>query len=317
MAGLNIKRRPARPETLASAQDGPGDEPRIGFIGAGRTGQALALAMDRAGLRVVAVASARADSAQRIAARLADCAALSAQQVAERCDLVFITTPDAAIEPAASAIAWRAGSAVVHCSGATDVDQALAHAAAAGAAIGGFHPMQTFADPDAAARSLPGCTVTIEAREPALDARLVAIAARLGCPVNRLPAGMRARYHAGAGYGSQFINVLFAEAARVWASWGASEADTVRALLPMARGTLAAIESAGIAAGMPGPVSRGDVQTVAKHVAALAELDAATNESYRLLCGRTVALALARGAIDEAKAERLRELLSGCATGSA
>ena len=239
---------------------------------------------------------------------------MSAQQVAERCGLVFITTPDAAIEPTASAITWRAGIAVVHCSGATEVADALAHAAAAGAAIGGFHPMQTFADPDAAARTLAGCTVTVESRDAALDARLSAIAERLGCAVNRLPAGMRARYHAAAGYGSQFINVLLAEAARVWASWGASEAQTVRALLPLVRGTLAAIESAGIARGMPGPVSRGDVDTVAKHVAALAALaeldDHSAIESYRLLCGRSVALATTRGAIDEPTAQRLRALLA-------
>ena len=287
---------------------GEGD---IGFIGAGRLGSALALAMDRAGLRVAAVASASPASAQRIADRLTRCEAMSAQQVAERCDLVFITTPDAAIEPAAGALTWRSGIGVVHCSGATDVDDALAHAAAAGAAVGGFHPMQTFADPDAAARTLAGCTVTIEARDAALDARLSAIAERLGCAVNRLPAGMRARYHAAAGYGSQFVNVLLAEAARVWASWGANEAETVHALLPLVRGTLAAIESAGIARGMPGPVSRGDVDTVAKHVDALTELDdASTIESYRLLCRRTVDLAIARGAIDEATAQRLRALLS-------
>lgn len=283
----------------------------IGFVGAGRLGTALALALEQhAGIGVHAVASANPASAARMAARLRRCDALAAQQVAERCDLVFVTTPDGAIEPTVAALRWRAGGAVVHCSGATEVDSALAHALACGAAAGGFHPMQTFADPDAAARSLPGCTVTIEAADARLDARLVAIAERLGCAPNRLPRGMRARYHAAAGFGSQFVNVLFAEAARVFASWGASEAETVRALLPMVRGTLAAIESAGIAGGMPGPVSRGDVATVEKHVAALSALDdPATIASYRLLCARTVDLALVRGSIDGATARRLRALL--------
>lgn len=283
--------------------------PRIGFIGAGRLGAALALACTRAGLAVPAVASARAASAAQMAARLPGCTALPAQEVVDRCELVFITTPDAAIAPTAAALRWRAGVAAVHCSGATEVS-ALQAAADAGAAIGGFHPMQTFADPEAAARSLAGCTVTVEAADAALDATLVALCERLGCAVNRLPPGMRARYHAAAGFGSQFVNVLFAEAARVWAGWGASEAETVRALLPLVRGTLAAIESAGIAQGMPGPVSRGDVHTVAQHVQALGTLDAATMESYRLLCGRTVDLALVRGSLDATRAGRLRELLA-------
>jgi predicted short-subunit dehydrogenase-like oxidoreductase (DUF2520 family) len=283
---------------------------RIGFIGAGRLGTALALAMQRAGLNVHAVASARHASAQRTADRVPGCAVASAPQVASQCDLVFITTPDAAIAPTADAIDWRAGMGVVHCSGATEVD-ALAHARACGAAVGGFHPMQTFgSDPDAAAVSLAGCTATVEADNAALNARLVAIADCLGCAVNRLPPGMRARYHAAAGYGSQFINVLFAQAARVWTTWGANEADVVRALLPMARGTLAAIESAGIAKAMPGPVSRGDVQTVNKHVAALQALgDAGVMESYRLLCARTIDLAQSQAAIDDAQAQQLRSVV--------
>ncbi len=282
---------------------------RIGFIGAGRLGSALALALQQAGLRVVAVASARTDSAERMAALLTRCEAVSAQQVADGCDLVFITTPDAAIEPTVAALSWRAGMGVVHCSGATEVN-ALTRAREAGAAIGGLHPMQTFGDdPQAAARSLAGCTVTIEAEDSALDQRLVAIAMGLSCAVNRLPPGMRARYHAAAGYASQFINALLAEAACVWATWGASEADTARALLPLARGTLDAIESAGIARGMPGPVSRGDVSTVAKHMAAMAELGEPLIASYRLLCSRTVPLALARGGIDAATAQRLHAIL--------
>ena len=52
----------------------------------------------------------------------------------------------------------------------------------------------------------------------------------------------------------------------------ASEADTVHTLLPLAHGTLDAIESAGIARGMPGPVSRGGI-------------DAATAERLRLILG--------------------------------
>ena len=168
--------------------------------------------------------------------------------------------------------------------------------------------MQTFGDPAAAVRSLPGCTITIEAQEP-LNSTLVGISQRLECRVNRLPPGMRGRYHAAAGYTSQFINALFAEAATIWQSWGATEEDAVRALLPLARGTLASIESAGIAAGMPGPVSRGDVGSIEKHVAALSALGPGVMEFYRVVCDRTIPLGMQRGAIDEETAARLRKIL--------
>ena len=280
---------------------------RIGFIGAGRLGKALAWCLAERGLHITAVASPSRASADALAHEVQGCQVADAQETVDACDLVFITTPDGVIADTASSLRWRAGVAAVHCSGATEIS-ALDKAARDGAMTGGFHPMQTFGNPAAAARSLPGCTITIEANEP-LDATLVALADRLGCAVNRLPPGMRARYHAAAGFASQFLNVLFREASDIWRSWGATEEEAVRALLPMARGTLASIETAGVAAGMPGPVSRGDVQTVHKHVDALAALDAETLHLYRALCERTVRLALERGAFDEATAGRFRAAL--------
>lgn len=288
--------------------------PRVGFIGAGRLGRALAWSLAARGLPVVAAASARAASAHALAARIDGCRVLAPQGVVDACELVFITTPDAAITRSVEACRWRDGTAVVHCSGVTEV-AALDAARRQGALTGGFHPMQTFGDPDAAMRTLPGCTITIEAPEP-LDGTLVALAEALQCRVNRLPPGMRARYHAAAGTASQFINALFADAAALWATWGASEAQAVAALLPLARGTLEAIGSAGIARGMPGPVSRGDVGSIDKHLHALAPMGDERLARYRVLCGVTVDLALQAGAIDDATALRFRELLAAPAAGA-
>jgi predicted short-subunit dehydrogenase-like oxidoreductase (DUF2520 family) len=282
---------------------------RIGFVGAGRLGKALAWSLARCGLHVAAVTSQGRASAQALAAPIEGCRVDTLQAVVDGCDLVFVTTPDAVIESTVRAARWRAGMAVAHCSGVTEV-AALSAAAEAGALVGGFHPMQTFGDPEVAAQSLPGCTITIEADEP-LNTVLVALAGRLQCRVNRLPPGMRARYHAAAGYTSQFVNVLFAEAARLWCSWGATEAQAVQALLPLTSGTLAAIGTVGIAPAMPGPVSRGDVGSIDKHLHALAPFGEDTLELYRRLCLATVPLAEARGAIDAEVAQRFRSLLAG------
>ncbi|MCP1679122.1 Rossmann-like and DUF2520 domain-containing protein [Kerstersia gyiorum] len=299
-----LSRYPSHTDTLPS-----GTMDRIGFIGAGRLARALAWHCHTRGLHVTAVASRTPASAQQLAARLPGCAVLdSAQAVSDRCSLVFITTPDAAIEPTAAAIHWRAGVRVVHCSGATEV-AALGAAQAAGALTGGFHPMQTFADPEAALEHLPGCTVTIEAEAP-LDAELSALATRLGCRINHLPPGARPLYHAAAGYASQFINALLHDAVRMWQSWGATEDDALHALLPLLHGTLASIAGSGIAAGMPGPVSRGDTRSVAGHVAALRSFDPATLPLYAELCQRTITLALQQGRIDSPCASHLHRLLA-------
>ena len=279
------------------------DQLRIGFIGAGRLGKALAWSFNQAGLHVSAVASGTLTNAQALAGPIPGCVTADAQSVVDRCDLVFVTTPDGAITTTTAALRWRPGMAVVHCSGVTEVS-ALNSASRDGALVGGFHPMQTFGDPVVAMAALPGSTITVEASEP-LMAALEALTQRLGCRVNRLPPGMRGRYHAAAGYTSQFINALFGEATNIWRSWGATDEDALKALMPLAQGTLASIASAGIAGGMPGPVSRGDVSSVEKHVAALSELGAGTINFYRQLCASTVPLARARGAIDAALAARI------------
>ena len=275
----------------------------IGFVGAGRVAHGLAGALAAAGHAVRAVASRNPDSAEGLAVRLPDCTALDAQGVADACDVVFLTVPDDTIAPACAAIRWRAGQAVVHCSGATEV-AALDAAARAGAMTGGFHPLQSFAGTDT---PLTGCTVTVEAAPP-LEGTLAAMAATLGCRVNRLPPGARALYHASAGYGSQFLNVLMAEVTRTWESWGASEGDAVAAVLPMMRRTLDAMEAGGVAATMPGPVSRGDAGTVARHLDAYAD-DPVGLAFYRAHCLRTVDLAEDAGRIDGGRAADLRALL--------
>ncbi len=279
------------------------------FIGAGRLATGLGLAMAKNGHNVVAVASRSPASASKLAACIPGCLALGAQSAADMAELVIISAPDDAIAGIVATVKWRPGQAVVHCSGATEVS-VLEPAEQAGAHTGGFHPMQAFTDPQAALASLPGCTIAIEAADATLAAGLDALAVSLGCRAMRLPPGCRARYHASGGYASQFVNVLMREATDLWQSFGVSEVDAVRALLPLLRGTLASIEKAGVAGGMPGPVSRGDVGTVKRHVEDLGRVDAEQLTFYCELARRTIPLAVERGSLGEDKAQALRKLLA-------
>ncbi len=281
---------------------------RIGFIGAGRLARALSLALRAAGVPVVRVASRSEASARALAEPLPGCRVGDVEAVARDCDLVFLTSPDGLIAEIARAVPWREGQSVAHCSGATPV-AALRPAADAGARIGGFHPMQAFgADPGAALASLPGCTVAIEA-EPPLDALLHELARRLGCVGLTLPPEARVRYHASGGYASQHVHALLAEAVRLWRSWGATEQQALDALLPLLRGTLESLARSGVAAGMPGPVSRGDAGTVRLHRQALQAVDPDMRDLYDRLCRRGLALARQAGRLDAAGAEGVERVL--------
>src|SRR5687768_469038 len=134
---------------------------RIGFIGAGQLATPLAWSLSQAGYRVLGAASPSRTSAERLAEGIADAKAYDdAQKLVDASDLVFIAVPDDAIARTAQSLDWEPRQSVIHCSGATELS-ALTAAAKRGAATGGFHPLQTFTNTEAAMRSLPGCTVGI------------------------------------------------------------------------------------------------------------------------------------------------------------
>ena len=278
----------------------------IAFIGAGRLATTLAIALSRAGAHVAAVASRDPAHASTLARRIEGCSAASFDQAA-RADLVFITVSDDAIGPVAASLAWRAGQRVVHCSGATEVS-VLAPASNAGAMIGGFHPLQTFADPERALTLLAETTAAIEG-PPALEAELHDLATRLGMRTITLPPGMRARYHGGASFAASFLLSMLDEAAAVWKSFGIDEADAMRALLPLARGNLDAAMNKGIAGSLAGPISRGDTGVIERHLQALDALGAPHGNLYREMSLRQLELARRTGRLDASQIDRITALL--------
>jgi predicted short-subunit dehydrogenase-like oxidoreductase (DUF2520 family) len=65
----------------------------------------------------------------------------------------------------------------------------------------------------------------------------------------------------------------------------------------------------GAGKGLTGPVSRGDVGTVARHLLALRKEDPSVRELYRLVSLRGVEMSLNDGRLDTATARDLRKRL--------
>ena len=138
---------------------------RIGFIGAGVVGTALAVSLSRAGYEVVAVSSRTRSSAERLASLVPSARVCEIkQEVVDSSDLVFITTPDDVIEEASSEARWGEGKTAVHTSGALSLD-VLRRPREEGARVGSLHPLQTFASLEEALENLPGSAFSIEGEE--------------------------------------------------------------------------------------------------------------------------------------------------------
>jgi len=261
----------------AAAEPAPqanlGALPRIGFVGAGAMGGALALALAARGAPVVAVTARHHERAQALAARIPGCVAVaSPAEVAARSELVVVATPDDAIAQVAALPIWSAGQGVVHLSGAVGAEQ-LAAAAEQGARIGALHPLLTFptalrnATPDEILTRMAGATWAVESPDPALAATLSQIVAALAGRAITLTADDRAPYHLAAVLVSNYVVALLGAAVALWEGFGVAPDAALQALLPLLRGAVENLDAVGLPNALTGPLARGDRSTIATHLA--------------------------------------------------
>ena len=281
---------------------------KLGFIGVGTVGTALAVKLSSKGYQVVAVSSRSRISAENLARTISHCRVFNdSQEVADSAELVFITTPDDAIAQVASQLKWHAGQSVVHCSGA-DSTEILQPAKKSGAYVGVFHPLQTFASAKQAMENIPGSTFALEAEEPLLDI-LKNMATALDGHWIELKASDKVMYHAAAVITCNYVVTLLKLATDLWQTFSVPPQQATQALLPLLRGTISNIETIGIPQCLTGPIARGDSGTVKKHISALEKVAPAVLSTYRELGLQTIPVALAKGRINEQQAEELKTIL--------
>jgi predicted short-subunit dehydrogenase-like oxidoreductase (DUF2520 family) len=284
------------------------DTPTIGFIGAGTTGTALAVRLAQHRYQVIAVSSRSLTSAEKLAARISGCQVYNrAQEVADIAQLVFITTPDDIIPKVAAETQWHKEQSVAHCSGAHSVD-ILEPARQQGANTGCFHPLQTFASVDQAIDNIPGSTFAIEADEP-LSSILKEMSTALEGEWVILKAGDKVLYHAAAVFACNYLVTLAKLATDLWQTFGVPPAQAIKALMPLLRGTLSNIENVGLPSCLTGPIARGDLGTISRHLESLEKQAPSLLNIYKELGRETIPISLGKGKIDLQRAEELKALL--------
>ncbi len=282
---------------------------KIGFIGAGTVGTALAVGLSQRGCPVIAVSSRTLYSAQKLAKLVNNCQICQTnQEVADVARLVFISTPDDVVAGVASEVEWHEGQDVVHCSGAHSVD-ILEPAKRLGANVGSFHPLQTFASYQQAIENLPGSAFALEAEEPLLS-QLKELASILDGSYVELKPGDKVLYHAAAVFACNYLVTLVKLALDLWQDFGVPSKEATKALLPLLKGTINSIDNIGLPHCLTGPIDRGDLSTISKHLTVLEAKKPWLLSTYKELGLQTIPIALAKGRIDEHRAEEMKALLS-------
>jgi predicted short-subunit dehydrogenase-like oxidoreductase (DUF2520 family) len=280
---------------------------KIGFIGAGRVGFSLGRMFAENDLPLAGYFSRTPESARDAAEFSGTQHFETMQSLIEACDVLFLTVPDGSIGPVWEKIRGfhPAGKLICHCSGSisSTVFRGIDECGAFGFSV---HPLLAVSDRYGSYRELPDALFTIEGAKAHLS-DVCGLLSACGCRYQVIAAKDKVRYHAAAVMASNLVVSLADCAIKLLEECGFSDENARAALSPLMKGNLDAVLSRGPAAALTGPIERGDVGTVKKHLDVLGN-DPETREIYRVLSLR--AADVSRAAHPGRNDAALRELLS-------
>jgi predicted short-subunit dehydrogenase-like oxidoreductase (DUF2520 family) len=279
----------------------------LALIGPGRAGSTIALALHSNGWRVTAVAGRAPDTASTLTtAACLDTLPALVSDVGRGARVVVIATPDAAIEATATACgpSLESDALVVHLAGSRGLDVfAALLEARPDVRVGALHPLQSFPSTSAGLERLPGSYAAI-----AGDPEVEELAEELALRAFRVPDTMRSQYHAAAVVASNHVVALLGQVERM-----AKACDVpFDAFAPL---VLASVENAfrlRPERALTGPVARGDLATVQRHLSAL---DPGERDAYRALAREAARLAGRRDNALDRLLDDLRQAGTGRAGG--
>ena len=265
-------------------------KPEVSIVGAGRLGTALAVALSRRGYSIRSLVARRRQKARRAAGLLdADVQVLAAKQLRalEPADLFLITVPDdqiASVAAELSRLELGRKTTALHTSGALSAE-VLTPLREKGWHTGSVHPLISVSDGDAA---LSGGFWSVEGDATAL--RLArTIVKDLGGKSFSIRSEDKPLYHAAAVMTSGNVVALFDVALEMLVQCGLTRKTAHTILLPLLTSTVQSLATKDPSAALTGTFSRGDIETVKRHLAALRKGELADAlELYRLLGRRSL-----------------------------
>lgn len=273
----------------------------ITLIGAGNLAHALGPALRAAGYAIDAIAARETASSRRRAAMLArntGARVVPLAQITPQSDIIWLCHTDDALADTALLLSrkpgWK-GKIIFHSSGALSSD-VLAPLRRKGAHVGSLHPMMTF---------VPGTTPRMSEVPFAVEGDREAIASaktiakNLGAEVFEIKKRSKTLYHALGSFSSPLLVATLVTAERVGRAAGLSISQTRKVMGPILWQTLKNYRERGAAAAFSGPIKRGDLNTIRRHLRELKRVPGA-GEVYR---------ALVKSALMDLPSARKRELL--------
>lgn len=251
----------------------------VTVVGAGNLARALATLLPSAGYRIDEIVtrsgSKRRQSAAAFARRVG-AKHVTSQHAQWSADIIWLAVNDSAIPHCATEFAqlanWK-GRVVLHSSGALSSDE-LAPLRRAGASVASAHPMMTFVPGRAPA--IAGVTWTLEGQREAISTARRIVAAMEGQTLI-IRKEDKALYHAFGAFLSPLLVAHLVAAAQVAEAAGIARKALPQLMRPIVFQTLQNLfQNIGVKGGagkaFSGPLIRGDVATIERHLRSLRKL---------------------------------------------
>lgn len=256
----------------------------ISLIGSGNLAQALGPALKSAGFPIVTVAGRNNTASMKRAKALAKklgATAIRLEEAGPQAELTWLCHTDDALADTARKLARKSGwknKIVLHSSGALSSD-VLEPLRRAGAHTASLHPMMTFVS--GTAPKMKDVPFAVEGDREAVKVA-TEITARLGAKTFTIKNTNKVLYHALGSFSSPMIVATLVTAERVGRGAGLSRQQSRAIMGPILEQTLANYRKRGPAAAFSGPIKRGDLETVRRHLQQLSRVPQA-REVYRAL----------------------------------
>ncbi len=244
----------------------------ISITGCGKVGTTLAYLLSKQGYKIDFLTGPNTDSIEKSSEFIGSGKVTSHNALALTSDVIIISVPDKQIDKAVQNFATETETNLnekvfIHTSGAHSSDLLLP-LRKKGAFTASMHPIQAFASYETAVNLVEGTYFCVEGDKEAVRTALQLITAIKGIPVE-IETEKKALYHASAVMASNLLVALQEEAVKMMIKAGVERNMATKALQPLLAGTVKNISEYGTGKALTGPIARGDIQTVKKHLQAL------------------------------------------------
>lgn len=270
-------------------------KPSINIIGCGKLGKTIAKLLSINELAMIGgiLNSSAASTQEAVRVVGAGTPCLSIQDLPEA-DITLIATRDDAVSDIAEALVQQgkiaSGSIVFHCSGSLTAD-VLSTARVKGAYLASLHPIKSFANPDQAVATFAGTYCAIEGDGTAVS-QLTTLFQALSATVISIDPAQKSIYHAGGVMANNYLVTLHHHATSCYTNAGIDETTAKHIVSMLMKDALNNLDNLNHSNALTGPLQRGDVKTVSKHIDALSLVEdlKQTKELYLSLGKKTIAL---------------------------